>query len=164
LQWYVSGGGGSDSERCYRGAGYGRTALERRTVARGTGAVNRRRATVAGRRYNFGAAGTAAATPPSLSQRQLPATASVQRTAAATAAATALHHHPRTGHDYGGRERFQGVETQTAARWPIIVDTVPGGRGRQAAVADIVDCQAQTVRSQEERSRRRRLGGNGAAT
>jgi len=66
LQWYVSGGGGS--ARYYRGAGDGRTALERRTVARGTGAVNRRRTAVAGGRDNLGGAGTTAATPPSLSQ------------------------------------------------------------------------------------------------
>jgi len=87
----------------YRGAGDDRTALERRTVARGTGAVNRRWATVAGGRDNFGDAGTTAATPSSLSQRQLPATVTVHGTAAA---ATDLHHHPRTRHDNGGRERF----------------------------------------------------------
>jgi len=160
LQWFVGAGGGGGSDcSYYRG---GRTALERGMVARGTGAVNRRRATVAGGRVNLGGAGVKAAQPSPLSQRQQPATVTGHR--AAGPHGHRRHHSAR--HDNGGRERFQGVEAQTPAtrRNVVVVDPVPGGRGRQAAVAGGAARQAQTVRSQEKCPRRRRFGGGDAAT
>lgn len=141
----------------YYGGGDVGTALERGAVARGTGAVNRRRATVAGERDNR------TATP--LSQRQSPAIGAASGSAATATAAGLQHKHSRRveHHDHGGRKRFQGVQAKIAATAVRVGHAVPGGRGRQAAFAGRVAGPAQTVRPQEERPGRRGLGDSVAA-
>lgn len=132
--YYNVGGGGSDVG----------TALERRAVARGTGTVNRRRATVAGGRDHRAAT--------SLSQRQSPAIGAASGTAIAD-----LQQRIRHGHDHGGRARFQGVQAQITATSVRVGHAVPGGRGREVEVTGRVAGPAQTVRPQEERPGRRGL-------
>lgn len=135
----------NDGNDCrYYNRGGGRTALERRTVARGTGTVNRLRATdVAAAAATAAVSGT-----PATSHRQ-------------------HRRHSRRHHDNGGRVQFRTVETLAKARTVgRAADPVSGRRDGQAELTGRVARRAQTVwpQEKEERSGRRRFGGSVAAT